>query len=130
MAPSHSKWSLQLSERGWNSRTSSPVAGCLPRDVWTFMPIAVETCQCEVVSGGRAAVLAGDDVVDMERQRVSRGRKLAVFTAAPRSLPYLPREIGIHSLPAEQGKPGFGLDHGEQVADMQVAVEFGALIAG
>ena len=30
IAPSHSKWSLQLSDRGWNSRTTSPVAGCLP----------------------------------------------------------------------------------------------------
>ena len=100
------------------------------RDVRTFMPIAMETCEREVVCVGCAAVLAGDDVVDVERQRVSEGRQSAVFATARGPLPHVPHEIGIHNLPAAEGKPGFGLDHGKQVTDVKVAVEFGALLIG
>jgi len=104
--------------------------GMPSRDVRSFMAIAVETGEREVVGVGCAAMLAGDDVVDVERQRVSRGRQLAVFATARSSLPHKPHEIGIHNLPATEGKPGFGLNHREQVTDMQVAVEFGALLVG
>ena len=65
-------------------------------NVRAFMPVAVETRQREVVCVGCAAVLAGDDVVDVEWQRVSRGRKLAVFAPAPGTLPNLPRQVGMH----------------------------------
>ena len=45
--------------------------GMPSRDVRPFMPIAVETCEREVVALGCAAMLTGDDVVDVERQRIS-----------------------------------------------------------
>ncbi len=41
------------------------------RDVRTFMPIPVKTCGREVVCVGCAAMLTGDDVVEVERQRIS-----------------------------------------------------------
>jgi hypothetical protein len=62
-----------------------------PCDVRTFMPVAVEARKGEVVSGGCAAMLTGDDMVDMEWQWVPRSRQVAVFAAATRTLPNLPR---------------------------------------
>ena len=43
------------------------------RDVRSLVPIAVETSQREVVCDCFAAMLAGNDMVDVEWQRVSRG---------------------------------------------------------
>ena len=98
--------------------------------VRAFMPVAVETRKREVVRGSRTTVLARNDMVDVKRQRISRRWQMAVFATVARSLPNVPRQIGIHGLSAAQGKPGFGLDHSEQVSDMQIAVEFGALFVG
>jgi hypothetical protein len=61
------------------------------------MPVAVETRKREVVRGGCAAMLTGDDVVDVEWQWISRGRQVAVFAAAPGPLPNVPHQIGTHS---------------------------------
>lgn len=46
---------------------NSPSRGMPSRNVGPFMPIAVETCQSEVACVGSAAVLTGDDVVDVKR---------------------------------------------------------------
>ena len=66
-------------------------------NVWTFVPVAVETSQGEVVSRLGAAMLACDDVVDVEWQRVSRDWQVAVFAAAPCPAPNLPYELRIHN---------------------------------
>ena len=55
------------------------------------MAIAVETCERKVVNSSEAAVLSGNDVIDVKWQRVSRVRQMAVFTAAQCPLPDLPR---------------------------------------
>ena len=101
-----------------------------PGNVRAFMPVAVETCERKVINSSEAAVLSGNDVIDVKWQRVSRCRQVAVFAAAPCLLPDLSRKFGIHDLSTPKGTPGLRLDHCEQIAHMQVAVEFGALFLG
>jgi hypothetical protein len=38
-----------------------------PGDIWAFVPIAVQTCKCEIGPFSSASVLPGNDVVDLER---------------------------------------------------------------
>jgi len=80
--------------------------GMSPRDVRPFMPIAVETCQREVVRVGRVAVLTAMMWSMWNGSGVSRSEELAVFATAGGPLSHVPHEIGIHNLPATEGKPG------------------------
>ena len=101
-----------------------------PGNVRAFVPVAVKTCERKVVNSSEAAVLSGNDVIDVKWQWVSRSRQVAVFAAAQCPLPDLPGKFGIHDLLTAKGDPGLRLDHREQIAHMQVAVEFGALFLG
>jgi hypothetical protein len=98
-----------------------------PGNVRPFMPVAVETCERKVVCISEAAVLSGNDVINVKWQWVSRGGQVAVFATAPCPPPDLPRKFGIHDLSTAKGDSGLCLNHREQIAHMQVAVEFGAL---
>lgn len=66
------------------------------RYVRAFMVVAGEAGQAQIAGTGRAAMLAGDDVVDLEMQLVLFVVYLAVFAAAARATPYQFYQFGVH----------------------------------
>ena len=63
----------------------------------TLISIAVNTCPCKIAGHRSPAMLAGDDVLDLEgHQGVSFG-EVAIFTPPAGPLPYPSMQIGIHA---------------------------------
>jgi hypothetical protein len=58
----------------------------------------VQTGEREIPDLSRAAVLAGDDVIDLERKPVARVRDAAVLAAIPCSFPDSLDEKRVHEL--------------------------------
>jgi hypothetical protein len=56
-------------------------------DVRSFECVAMEAGKSEVIRGRRPAVLAGNDVVDLERVVIAILGKAAIFAAPPGALP-------------------------------------------
>lgn len=61
------------------------------------MIVAREAGETKIAGAGRAAVFAGDDVVDLKGKFVVLLRELAVFAAAARSPPYQCYQFSIHA---------------------------------
>lgn len=61
------------------------------------MIVAGEAGQAQIAGTGRAAMLAGDDVVDLEMQLVLFVVYLAVFAAAAGSLPNQFYQLSVHT---------------------------------
>jgi hypothetical protein len=57
------------------------------RHIRTFVTVAVTTGEREIVQRGGAAMLLGNDVIEMKRQFGKRFRKVTIFAAAPRTIP-------------------------------------------
>jgi hypothetical protein len=64
-----------------------------PGDVWPFVAVAVQASQRQIVQLRFTAMLASDDVVNVERQRIHRRRKMAVFATFTRAGPDLLGEV-------------------------------------
>ena len=62
------------------------------RYVWSFIAIAPWAGQAEVIEPRLAAVLLGDDVIDLEGQGIRRLGEPAVFADSLRPLPHAPIE--------------------------------------
>jgi hypothetical protein len=66
------------------------IEGVKTSQIGSFVPIAMQTSQCQIVQFRRTPVLAWNDVIDVKRERKERGRKMTILAAAGRSLPDLP----------------------------------------
>jgi predicted phage gp36 major capsid-like protein len=55
------------------------------RDIGTFVAVAKDTAQCQIVERRRTAVLPAHDMVDLMSEGRSHFRVEAVFTAATRT---------------------------------------------
>jgi hypothetical protein len=66
------------------------------RDVWTFVPVAVQAGKSKVFKNGQSPVLAGDDVVGAKRQRVEKRGNVAILTALAGAFSDLPDNVAIH----------------------------------
>lgn len=64
------------------------------RDVWSLGPIAAWARKAEVGQRRSAAVLFGDDVVDLKRQLVCRLRQATILASVTRSGAYSRRDVG------------------------------------
>jgi len=73
-------------------------------------------------------------MVYLERRRVKRCRQLTILAARTGSLPYAADEIGVQWVRllrrTLQSAASFGLHDSEEIADMDVAVEFGLFLGG
>lgn len=68
------------------------------RKIWSLMTIAVKTGECEIMDRSSPSVLAGDDVIYLERQAVIRIRYPAVLATAVSTFPNLTNQSLIHRL--------------------------------
>ena len=66
-----------------------------PCDVGPLETIAMDASKREILVIRCAAMLTGDDVIDLERGRVELGRQLAVFASGIGSLPSPADELRI-----------------------------------
>jgi hypothetical protein len=64
--------------------------GIRARDVRPFVPIAVQTGEGQIFRDGPASVLPRNDVVDVKRQRIDVGGKVAILTSTSCTLMNLP----------------------------------------
>ena len=69
-----------------------------PRDVGTLESIAVQAGEREIFDRGRPAVLAGNNVIDLERNPVPRVRNAAELAAIPRPFPDFLDEERVHEI--------------------------------
>lgn len=107
-------------------------------DVGSFESIAMDASEGEVVEGGVAAVLTGDDVVDLEGGGVEIGGKAAVFATMGGAIGYALgnchcRFSATGMLLGGRGRetaPGFGLHERKEVGDVDEAIEFCAFLRG
>lgn len=64
-------------------------------NVWTLEAVAMDASQGEVINIGGSAMLASDDVIDLEGRRVKPCWQLAILTLRSCSLPNLAYEIFV-----------------------------------
>lgn len=73
-------------------------AGVVARDVRTLMPIAVKTGQRQIPNRRPPSMLARNDVVEMEWQRIKASRQVAIFAPVLGAPPDFPGKPPIHGL--------------------------------
>ncbi len=66
------------------------------RYIRPFVPIAGRTGERQISLLGLAAMLLGDNMIDLKRKRKNGLRKPAVFTPVLCPVPHSPSEIAIH----------------------------------
>lgn len=66
-------------------------------DVWPFMAIAVDAGKGQVVEMFCAAVLFGDDMVNLEGEKLRRCGEPAVFTTSGGSFANRPNGLRVHA---------------------------------
>ena len=133
--PSHAKWRSHLSRRGLNSLVIRRVRGSMPA---MFGPLCILSCRHDSarLSGDRGtAVLAGDDVVDRERDGGVDGLgHPAILTGIACPLPHDSCQRSVHgslryASPGFQGSPGLGVEQGEQMTGLHEIGQLGSFIA-
>jgi hypothetical protein len=100
-------------------------------EVWALVPIASRAAQGQVAQAGLAAMLAGDDVVDLKGQSVRRLGQLAVLAQALRTDPNT-----LFQLSSQRDEPslsrhasalecltGFGLHDRQDICCLDILVE-------
>ena len=101
-------------------------------NVRSLEAITIPACDCEIGGDGTAAVLAGDDVVDLEREGRCFLRQAAVFASSGGSLAdMLGRAAAMRSvdrLVLLQRPAGLGVHQVEQEADAAVILQLGFLL--
>ena len=95
-------------------------------EVWPFVQIAVGAGEGEIVPARRAAMLSGDDVLDVKREDALALREVAVFASVACAVAGESPERGWHlrgaladlgaGFRAEDGEEGVGGDDGIQLA--------------
>src|SRR5207253_240962 len=109
------------------------------RQVRAFTVVAEETGEGQVSGRRRAAVLSGNDVVDLEGDLIKLLGHAAVFAAVPGTLPDQALDVGSHarSPGSESGgaavpkaDAGLGLDQRQERADPFVGRHLVALGRG
>ncbi len=65
-------------------------------DVRTFVAIAMKAGERKIFDNRLAAVLTRNDVINVKRQRVYVGRKVAIFAPAVGTLPDYPDNLSVH----------------------------------
>ena len=74
-----------------------------------------------------------DDMVDLERCGMQRDWQAAVYATPRRPIPDTSNRVGIHSalfFRSPQRPSGFGLHHCQEIADMNIAIEFSRFRGG
>jgi hypothetical protein len=66
--------------------------------VRTFVTIAVQAGEGEVLKNSEPSMLPCNDVIDVKGQRISGSRKLAILASVSGTSPDLPDNIPIHEL--------------------------------
>ncbi len=72
---------------------------CVPigsRDVRTFVPIAMQTSESEILNDGLAPVLACNYVIHVKGQRIDVSGKVTILASLSCALPDFPDNIPIH----------------------------------
>jgi len=99
-----------------------------PSDVRSLEAIAMDTSEGEILKLCFAPVLPRNNVIYLEGCWVKCRRQPTVFTASGGSLPNPADEISVQCAwlltGALQSTASFRLDDGEEVTDMEIAVEF------
>ena len=67
-----------------------------PRDVRTFVPIAVKTREGEIFKNSLASMLTCNDVVDVKGQRIDVSGKVTILASALSTLSDFPNKIRVH----------------------------------
>src|SRR5208282_2831800 len=70
--------------------------GICSSDVRTLVPIAVKTSQGKIFENGPSSVLAGHDMIAVNRQRIHGNRKVTILAPVLRALPDLPDNVPNH----------------------------------
>ena len=71
-------------------------SGIKPGDIRAFKPIAVEAGHRKIIEYRGAAMLPGDNMIDLEGEPIVWIRNPAVLAAVGRSLPYLLNQNLVH----------------------------------
>jgi hypothetical protein len=104
------------------------------RDVRSFGAVAEKAGQGQIARDGRPAMLAGNDVIDLEGEHAVVLVKLAVFAALMGTLPNEPDKCFFHgsgtAVMFGQGAAGAGSQQVEQPADAAVALQLPLLRLG
>ena len=95
-APSHRKCSPPIIFPRVEEAHGSAGFRIDPRNVRTLEAVAVRASQRQIVFHGLAAVLFGDDVVDLEGQRQRPVRHPAILAALGGPLPDAGEQLAIH----------------------------------
>jgi hypothetical protein len=109
------------------------LAGCRihSRDIRTFVSVAVETRQREVVRHGLSSVLARHDVIELEWRPVQSLWHPAVFATPGGTLPDLVRQSLVHGLGRRARTPErltrLGLEKGQKMAHVAVVLDLRGL---
>ena len=67
------------------------------RDIWPFVLVVVETTPRQVLQNGLATVLLGDNVVDLERERIESAGNVAIVASIEGKSANLVHQGPIHS---------------------------------
>lgn len=69
----------------------------MPRDVRTFVTVAVQAGEGKILKNRLASVLPCDDVVDVEGQGIRMGRKAAILATVSGPLPDCPVNLRVQA---------------------------------
>ena len=72
--------------------------GVEARDIRPLVEIVIQTGLRQILGDGRAVMLLGNDVVDLERQRVERLGETTVFAGVRRTIPNVTFQGVIHRI--------------------------------
>jgi hypothetical protein len=66
--------------------------------VRTFVAIAVQAGEGEILKDSEPSMLACNDVIDVKGQRIDGSRKVAILTSVLGTTPHVPDNIPVHEL--------------------------------